>query len=229
MDNYTKSYGRIAGVGYLTIAVFGAFSIGYVPSVIDVSGDPAETVANILNNRVLYASGQIGDVVVLLAEIMVSVMLFHMFRNVSTTLAGIASASRLMMVAVMSTMLFFTSMTLSFANSVEYLTVFSHEQLAALALLATETHHVGVKIWELFFWVHLAVLGVLVMRSVQAPTILGWALLVGSFGYLLDAVTGLVAPSFSGLDFLEVGLLVIVTIGEVSFALWLVIFGIKTK
>ena len=229
MSDYTKTYGRIAGLGYLAIAIAGGFSIAYVPSVIDVAGEPAATVANIMDNRGLYALGQVGDMVVLLVEVVVSVMLFHMFRSVSSTLAGIAAASRLMMVAIMSTMLFFTALTLSFAGGEGYLSVIPREQLDALALLSTETHHIGVKIWELFFWLHLAILGVLVIRFPRTPTILGWAMAIGSFGYLLDAVTGLVAPQFTGLDYLEIGLLTIVTLGEVSFALWLTIFGIKSE
>ena len=229
MQDYTKTYGRWAGIGYLTIAVAGGFAIAYVPSVIDVAGDPAATVTNIMENRGLYALGQVGEMIVLLVEVAVSIMLFHMFRGVSTTLAGIAAASRLMMVAIMSTMLFFTAMTLSFAGGEGYLSVLPREQLDAFALLATETHHIGVKIWELFFWLHLVILGVLVIRFPRTPTILGWAMAIGSFGYLLDAVTGLVAPTYTGLDWLEVGLLTIVTLGEVSFALWLTIFGIKSK
>ncbi len=229
MQDYTKTYGRWAGIGYFVIAVAGGFAIAYVPSVIDVAGDPAATVANIMDNPGLYAMGQVGEMIVLLVEVAVSIMLFHMFRGVSPTLAGIATASRLMMVAIMSTMLFFTAMTLSFAGGEGYLSIFPREQLDALALLATETHHIGVKIWELFFWLHLVILGVLVIRFPRTPTILGWAMAIGSFGYLLDAVTGLVTPNFTGLDWLEAILLTIVTIGEVSFALWLTIFGIKSK
>ena len=108
MQDYTKTYGRWTGIGYLIIAVAGGFAIAYVPSVIDVAGDPAATVANIMENRVLYALGQLGEMAVLLVEVAVSIMLFHMFRSVSSTLAGIATASRLMMVAIMSTMLFFS-------------------------------------------------------------------------------------------------------------------------
>jgi hypothetical protein len=97
-----KTYARIAGSLYLVIAVFGGFSVGYVPSIIVSPGDAALTATNLMANQGLFAMGVFADVVVMLSEIGLSVMLFVLFRPTSATLSMIAMVSRLTMVVVMA-------------------------------------------------------------------------------------------------------------------------------
>jgi len=66
----SKSYARIAGLLYLVIAIFGAFAIGYVPSVIIDADDATVTANNLMANNSLFNMGIFGDVVVLLVEVM---------------------------------------------------------------------------------------------------------------------------------------------------------------
>jgi hypothetical protein len=84
----TKRYARIAGALYLVIAVFGAFAIGYVPSIIVAAGNPATTASNLMANQGLFGLGVFADVVVMLTEIVLSVMLFVLFKPTSPTLDG---------------------------------------------------------------------------------------------------------------------------------------------
>ena len=60
-----KTYARTAGLLYLIIAVFGAFAIAYVPSVIVVAGEAAATAANLMANQALFGMGVFADVVVI--------------------------------------------------------------------------------------------------------------------------------------------------------------------
>ena len=89
----TQSYARTAGLLYLVIAVFGAFAIGYVPSVIIEAGDAATTAGNLLANKTLFNMGIFGNIVVLLVEIILTVMLYIMFKPVSPSLSLIAVSS----------------------------------------------------------------------------------------------------------------------------------------
>ena len=70
-----NSYAKIAGLLYLIIAVAGGFSIGYVPTVIIVDGDAAATAQALTDNQGLFRLGIVGDTIVLLAEIILTVML----------------------------------------------------------------------------------------------------------------------------------------------------------
>ena len=92
---------RIAGALYLTIAVCGGFSIGYVPSQIVVAGNGATTAANLLDQLGLFRLGVLADSAMILLEIAITVILYQMFRSVSPRLAMIAMISRLGMIVVM--------------------------------------------------------------------------------------------------------------------------------
>ena len=92
---------RIAGAFYLTIAVCGGFSIGYVPSQIVMAGDASSTAANLIDQLGLFRLGVLADSAVILLEIAITVILYQMFRTTSPRLSLIAMVSRLGMIVVM--------------------------------------------------------------------------------------------------------------------------------
>jgi hypothetical protein len=224
-DPTARPYARLAGLFYLIIAFAGGFSILYVPGTLNVAGDPAATFANIAAQRGLFHAGLLGDVVILIAEIVVSVMLYFMFRQVNPTLSLAASYARLMMVAVMASMLFFHAASLALADGTVPLDSFSAAQRFELAGLMRHVHDAGIWIWQLFFTLHLILLGTLVMRSGAYPAFLGAALVVGSFGYTLDSVQMFAFPDAALLSTVKVAFLAIVSLAEITFALWLLIRG----
>ncbi|MEM6466452.1 MAG: DUF4386 domain-containing protein, partial [Pseudomonadota bacterium] len=144
-------YARPTGCLYLLIAVSGFFSILWVPSQLVVPMDPVATVQNIQQNRGLVAWGVLGDTVMMTAEVLVSVMLFVMFRAQGTVLALAAMVSRLMMAAVMAAMLLVHAAVLGLSDPGTGLTSFSLVQRAELAQLFREAHASGVWVWQVFF------------------------------------------------------------------------------
>ena len=94
-----------------------------------------------------------------------------------------------------------------------------------LAALMLHLHDTGVVIWQLFFFVHLVILGQLVARSGQYPRLLGHAMSLGSFGYIFDSLDKFIMPESPVLGAVTVALLVVVSLAEIGFALWLIIRG----
>ncbi|MCB1349480.1 MAG: DUF4386 family protein, partial [Maritimibacter sp.] len=78
-DPTSRSYARLTGLFYLTIAFAGGFAILWVPSQLQVAGDAQATFANILARNSLYLWGIGGEVLILVAEIMATAMLYFMF------------------------------------------------------------------------------------------------------------------------------------------------------
>ncbi len=224
-DPSSRAYARLTGALYLLIAFAGGFSILYVPGVLDMPGDPAATFANIAAHRGLFYAGLAGDVVMMTAEVLVSVMLYFMFRPVNATLSLAASYARLMMVAVMAAMLFFHAGSLALADGAVPLGSFSEAQRLELAGLMRHVHDAGVWIWQVFFCLHLVLLGTLVARSGLYPRLIGTGLVVGGTGYLVDSVQMFAFPDAMALEAVKVALLIVVTLAEVGFALWLLIRG----
>ncbi len=221
----SRSYARLTGALYLVIAVAGGFSIAFVPSQLQVAGDAAATLDNILTRRGLFHWGIAGDVVMMVAEVLVTAMLFYMFERVNRTLSLAAALARFAMVTVMASMLLFYVAALNLAVPDSALTTFTAAQRTDLAGLMLEVHDAGVWVWQIFFTVHLVLLGTLVARSGSYPPLLGRALAIGAVGYLLDSIYAFAAPDMALLGRLRTGLLVVVTVAELSFALWLLLRG----
>jgi hypothetical protein len=216
-----KAYARIAGLLYLIIAVAGGFSIAYVPSVIVVDGDAAATVANLLSHQGLFGLGVFADVLVMLAEIVLSVMLFVLFKPTSPTLSLISMVARLTMVVVMAANVLINVMPLVLLSGP--VAGFTPEQLQGTVMLLINAHQYGVYVWDVFFGFHLAALGYLTFKSGYFPSLLGVALMVGSFGYFVEGLAKVTFVENAALGTVVVGLLVVASISELAFAFWLLI------
>ncbi|WP_342070470.1 DUF4386 domain-containing protein [Yoonia algicola] len=213
---------RTAGVLYLSIAVCGGFSIGYVPLQIVVAGDPLASTTNLLANIGLYRLGILADCAVILFEIAITAILYHLFRQVGPKLATLAMLARAGMIGVMGINLMFWVMPYILEQNP---TGFETAQLQAMVQFCFDAHAMGVFVWQLFFGMHLLALGCLILKSSIVPHLLGWGLTIGAFGYLIQGVVELTFTEIALLDGGIIGLLVVVTISEVSFGLWLLIRG----
>jgi hypothetical protein len=220
-----KSYARIAGALYLVIAVFGAFAIGYVPSIIVAAGDPATTATKLMANQGLFGLGVFADLVVMLTEIVLSVMLFVLLKPTSPTLSMVALVSRLTMVVVMAVNLLIHIMPLALLRGAADPNSLSPELLQSVAVLF-EAHRYGIYVWDMFFGAHLAALGYLVFRSGYFPRLLGIAIMIGSLGYFLEGLVKVTFLENGAVGLAVVGLLVVATVSELAFAFWLLIKGL---
>ncbi len=220
-----KVKSRIAGLLYLMIAVVGFFSIMYVPSQLVVANDIGQTVANISENTALFNKAIVGDSFVFLFEIILLVLLYRLFKPVSSTLSGVAAYSRMGMAAVMAVNLFnYFFITILLNGS---LTAFSSEQINQLVAILLRGHDYGVYIWQIFFALHLVILGYLVVKSDYAPKVLGILMMVGSFGYLLDSYVRILIPGNASIMMVVNILLGLVALAEIAFAVWLLAKGVK--
>jgi len=210
----SKPYIRTAGWLYIVIAVAGGFSIGYVPSVFATSPDAAATLSD---NTTLYRFGLLGDIIVLLCELGLTVMLYRIFKPVSETMSLIATYARFAMVGVMAINIMLGAMPLYVIGQ----STPRPEMVAALF----EAKQTGVYVWQLFFSLHLLAVGTMILRNGLFPRLLGWMMGIGAFGYLLEGLSKLTHFENAALSWAVVGLLITVTLGELAFALWLIIKG----
>ncbi|WP_108814816.1 DUF4386 domain-containing protein [Loktanella sp. Alg231-35] len=224
-SNWDPGAARTAGALYLAIAVCGGFSIGYVPMQI-VAGDAATSSANLLANQGLFRLGLIADSLVILFELALTAILYQMFRHVGPKMAMVALISRAGMITVMGiNMLLWVMPYILLSRSTGWETA----QLHALVQMFFDAHATGVFVWQLFFGAHLLALGWLILKSDVVPRLLGWGLFVGAFGYLLQGIVELTFTNIAALDYSYIALLVIVTISEISFGLWLLIRRSRTS
>jgi len=223
--NPINKIARIAGVLILLTAVLAPFSLIYVPSTLVVPGDAATTASNIVASEGLFRLGMVSDALVFLLEIAIVALLYVLLKPVNPTLSLVAAFSRLAMAVIQGINLlnyFFALLLLSGAG---YLTVFSPDQLHALALLFLGVHEQVALIWGLFFGLHLLVLGYLVYKSGYIPKILGVVLVVTALCYLIQSFGNILLPQYKEI-FTTIGFLAII---ELAFPLWLLIKGVKDQ
>lgn len=218
---------RPAGALYLAIAIAGGYSMGYLPAVLTVAGDASATADNLVSHPGMVRLGIAADMIVMMAELAATALLYLMFKPVNPTLSLIAALARISMAIIMGVNLALKLGALSLATGGGALAAFERAQLDALTLLFTQIHQSGVYIWGLFFGVHLLVLGWLVLKSHAFPRLLGILMMIGSLGYIFETLQALLMPDVPALIMGKNILLAIVVVAELSFALWLLIKGAK--
>jgi hypothetical protein len=220
-------YARITGLLLLIIVVIGPFSLLYVPSTLIVPGDATATADNIRASESLFRLGIVSNTLIFLLEIVVTVLLYVLLRPVSRTLSLVAAFARLAMTVIQGINLLPNFIVLLLLSGAGYLAAFEPGQLDALVLLFLNANQYGVYIWQLFFGLHLFVLGYLIFRSGYFPRILGILMVLGALGYLLDSFGNILFPNYEAIFGLVVGVTAI--IGELPFFLCLVIKGVNVQ
>lgn len=224
-----KKYALWAGLLYLIIALTGGFSIAYMPSAIIVEDNAALSFQNLLEQQELFRWGIAGDITVMVLEILLSVLLYRLFKSLGNTAMTIATYSRFAMAIVMGTNLINYMIPSIVMSQPEYLNVFSAAELESLTLLFFKAHKYGELIWQIFFSVHLFFLGYVIRKSTKTPKYLGSIMLIGSIGYGGDSFSQLTLTNSEILVVLFSSLLVLAVVAELWFAFWLLIKGKKKE
>lgn len=214
-------YARLAGVLYLIITVAAIIAHMYVPSTLIIPDDTVATVANITASQDLFLFGGVGaELVVLLSEVVLTVILYVLFKPVNSTLSLLAAVSRLMMTAVHGVNLLNYVFVLLIING----TGFDAEQTNTLVSMFLEAHAIGFTIGIAFLVIHVFALAVLIHQSGYFPRVLGVLFLIAGFGYLFDTIGLLFINGYTTTpDMIAMA----IAGAELIFPLWLLVKGVR--
>ena len=211
---------RVAGFLYLLVVPLGIFSI-YVSSRLTVPEDAATTASYITANELLFRLSIVSDILAPLVLILVVLFLYKLLKPVNQYMAWLMVIFLLLGVAIALLSKLNQFAALQLLSGADYLTVFTTEQLQALALLFLHLHDRGGTIAFIFWGLWLFPLGYLVFKSGFFPRILGVLLIMSGFGYVID--------SFATFLGYEVNIGLFTAWGELLFILWLLIKGVNTE
>ena len=221
---------RVAGLLSIGIAVLAIFANFFVFNSLVVAGDAAKTASNITANELLFRGGIAAFVVSLILDMVVAWLLYVIFKPVNQDLSFLAAWFRIIYAGIFAVALsnFFTVLQLLGGSS--YLGVFDTDQLRGQAIVSlnsfTYTWQVGLAVFAL----HLFVVGYLVVKSSIVPRIIGVLLMAASLGYLTDSFAHILLHNY--VDYQTVFTTVSAVpsiISELSFAVWLVVKGVKMQ
>jgi len=218
---------RLAGWLYLIAVPLAIFSAMVVPSNLIVPGDAATTANNIIASEGLFRSGIVSMMIVQLIYILKPLILYKLLKPVNKNHA------------VLMVILLLVSIPIAFINELnkfailfllsgaDYLSVFDPGQLHAQVMFFLDLYTGGVFIAQIFWGLWLFPLGYLVFKSGFLPKILGVLLMIGCFGYVIDALAFMLFPDYQE----TVALVVMVPnfISEFALFLWLLIKGVNVE
>ncbi|NRF93387.1 DUF4386 domain-containing protein [Paenibacillus frigoriresistens] len=226
-------YSRVAGFGLLLMAIFAMFSNFSVLEGLIVPDDAAATANNIIANEMLFRSGFISFVIVLILDVLVAWALFVLLKPVNKNLAMLAAWFRLVYTAIFGVALSNLLNVLPLLSGANYFAVFTTDQLKLYAqvMLLVDAFNNGWLIGLVFFGVHLLVVGYLIIKSGgYIPRIIGIFLILASAGYAIDSLAHFLLSNYA--DYKTIFQLIVAVpgvIGELSLAFWLLIKGVKVQ
>jgi hypothetical protein len=224
-SNPLNTTAKTVGILTLLIAVIAPFSMLYLPSVLIVPGDANNTANNIIASEGLFRLGMIGDAIIFVLEVALTVALYDLLKPVNKTLSLVAAFARVSMNALQALNLLNSFLVLQLLSGSGFLTAFTTSQLHAFVLMSLNARQDVVLIWGLFLALHLFVIGFLVYQSGYLPKTVGGLLMIAGVCYLTQSFGNILTPQHKEL-FASIGLLSTI---EVVFPLWLLIKGIDTS
>ncbi len=218
-----KKLARIAGMFYLIIIVCGIFSEGFVRISLVVPQDAAATANNIQNSELLFRLGLIGDLFMVISDIVVAVLFFYLLRPVSEVLSTLAAFFRLGQAAIIG------MNSLNHLSPLLLLAVatqggWGEGQVNEQVLFFMSSHKYGYLISQVFFSFNCAVMGYLLLKSPLFPNLLGYGVGLAALVYFTDSIVHFLAPNLA--PKLAV-MMVVPVVVELALCLWLIIKGAK--
>jgi len=218
-------YARTIGVLYLIVIVVGFFAYGYVPGKV-VSADVAITARNILAHELLWRTGIVAGLIVVVAATPQLLFEYLLLRPVQRSVMLLAVIFNVLSLAIESVSALGHLAALAILSGQDSLTGVTTHQLQAWASLAIDLHDADLNISFLFFGCVCLSYGYLIYRSTFLPRFLG----------VLMTLAGLCYSGNSILVFLDLHvlpasgiplLLVPAGLSELILCLWLLIIGVN--
>jgi hypothetical protein len=181
------------------------------------AGDADATLAHLVGNESLARVGIALELLVVLAQTFTAVWFYRLFRTVDTTGAGsIAAFGMVNAVAILGS-------AAMLATAVEVATDPFGDAAHTVQLLYLVSGHLW-TVGGIFFGLWLIPMGWCVLRSGWLPRALGWTLVVGGVGYVLNAFATYLVP---GAGILADLLVVPATVGEFWILGYLIVRGVR--
>src|SRR5438094_2992044 len=176
---------RITGVLYLLTILTGIFAQGFVSGRLVVDGgDAAATATNILTHRGFFQLGFTVYLIEMACQIAITALFYDLLKPAGRSVSLVAAFLGLARCVIKTfSRLFYIAPLLVLGGS-HYLSVFSAEQLQALALLFLKVNDHGAAIALAFFGFYALLTGYLIVRSTFLPRILGVLSVFGGLGWL---------------------------------------------
>lgn len=217
-----------AGISLLLMGLVAGFSFGYVHGKLVLAEDAQGTLQNLQASTGLFKAEIAGWILIFLLDALVAWALYHFLKPAGPRLAFLSSFLRVIYTAMLGFAIFNLSQVLGVINTQLY--SLDLDAGSRLVMDYIQSFEVTWSNALIIFGMHLMVLGFLAFRSVFVPRFWGILLMIAGLSYsFLHAAYALAPVMVDSLKSLEDVLVIPMTLGELGFALWLVIRGGRIK
>jgi len=222
----TRNSGRVAGLWYLALTIFGPLRLIYIPGKLFVSGNAAATVDNIAAHELLFRFGIAADLICAVILIFLVLAFYRLFKGVNQNLALQVAIFG----GVMPAVIYFVGVVndlaaLTMVRGSDFLSAFDKPQRDALAMLFLRLRDHQNTAAEILWGLWLIPLAILVYRSRFLPRFLGVWLVINGLAYLTMSFTGILLSHQYQQKVFTYSQPALA--GELALMLWLVIKGAK--
>lgn len=218
-----KKTARVAGLFFLLMVVFGLSAELFFRQKLFVTNDVATTASNILSNQFLYRAGIASDIIMSLSYLFTALVLYKLLVSVNKNLASmmvvLAAAGSIMLLCNIQNEL----APLTILSGSHTQGAFNAGQLQSLAMQYYQSYQDGYVLGQVFFALWVLPLGILIYRSRFIPKAFGILFILEAILALSAVFVHFLVPS----ETMETLLLMPGTIAEISFMVWLLIWGIN--
>jgi hypothetical protein len=213
---------RITGVLYLVTILTGVFAQGFVSRTLVVDGDAAATATNILAHKSLFQLGFAVFLIEMACQVALAALFYDLLKPAGRSVSLVAAFLGLAGSVIKTFSRVFFIVPLFVLGGAHYLSVFSAEQLQALALLFLKVNDRGAGVALVFFGFYALLTGYLIIRSTFLPRILGVMSVVGGLGWLSFLYLPLAHRAFPYVA-------VFALLGAAALIVWLLVFGVNEQ
>ena len=213
---------RTTGVFYLITILTGIFAQGFVSERLVVSGAAAATATNILAHSSLFQFGFAVYLVEMARQIAMTALFYELLKPAGRSVSLLAAFLGLAGCVIKTFSRVFFIAPLLVLGGAHYLSVFSSEQLQALALLFLKVNDRGAAIALVFFGFYALLTGYLIIRSTFLARILGVVSVIAGLGWLTFLYPPLGYHLFPYVAAFAL-------LGAAALILWLLVKGVDEK
>jgi uncharacterized protein DUF4386 len=224
--NSPKQTARLAGLFFLLSAIVGGFGYSYIRLTVLVPDNATATAANIMTAEIWFRAAIVASLLSQVFLFFFGLTLFRLFKDVHRRLAIVFVASIMMTVGIAVINQLNNLAVLLVLSPVEYLKVFTPEQLKALAMMFLRLSGLGQGLLEIFWTPYFVAWGLLAIKSKYFPQILGILLIIMGTGYSVNLLDKFLVPTFHPVFFTQLAMS-LGALGGIPSILWLLIKGAR--
>jgi hypothetical protein len=209
---------KFTGIWYLLLAVSGIMGFMVYHPQVYIANEPEKTLSNLINNVSVARLRLVFELIIIVSQALAAVWFYKLFKEINQWAASVLCIWG----TVNSVVIMMSAIAMNAAIDVAASSQTMQEKITLIQLLSSIIANSWL-IGGLFFGLWLLPMGYIIISSKRMPVALGYVLLAGGTGYLLQTFLNAAGIQSSFLSYLVMP----ATAGELWIVGYLLLFGIR--